>query len=247
MEEKLKKYGPMAVIGAAIVGGIYYLSRNSSGGTSTNNAGYSVVNPPDNSAAVAAAASMDQSRLALASTGLQTLASLTAQKEDDATKITLSNVAAKNSVDLSTINANRDITLQQGQLTALDTQSKYSLAQSQIQNDSAIAIQKEQDDAAIRQQTINANTQNNAIKAQQAIAHHNSNVSMITSFIGLVALVAMCYDQTDSALGNRRIYTHGDATSYFPGENDKVINNNMGPAFRTPKGGDAQYIRRRGY
>lgn len=247
MEEKLKKYGPMAVIGAAIVGGIYYLSRNSSGGTSTNNAGYSVVNPPDNSAAVAAAASMDQSRLALASTGLQTLASLTAQKEDDATKITLSNVAAKNSVDLSTINANRDITLQQGQLTALDTQSKYSLAQSQDSNATSIAIQKEQDDAAIRQQTINANTQNNAIRAQESVAKHSSNTTAILQIVGIAAMIAFCYDQTDNALGNRRIYTHGDATPHYPGGGGKVINENMGPAFRTPEVGNAQYIRTRGY
>src|SRR6266487_1458688 len=188
-DEQIRKYTPMALIGAAIIGGIYYLRRGA--GTVSNNTGYSVVNPPDNSAGIAAAASIENARMQLAGTGLATLASLTSQKEKDATDLSLAHVSADAGLQLANIDSARqlglseiasenEIDLHHSQLTALQTQADFQLNATRSANDAALAIQKEQDAAALNFRSIDSATQDNAVRAAASVQKHHDNTSIIS-------------------------------------------------------------------
>lgn len=250
-ETELKKYLPYVIGGVAIFGGIIYLRRAGGGGAGAENTatgGYSVVNPPDNSAAVAASASIANARLQLAGAGLGAITTLTSDKQKFDAELRSQNSAQDASLGLATINANRDITVANtnadlskfqigAQLDAVKTQSDYGYKALLANNDFEINQMHEQNAAALNAASINAQTQNTAVKTAASAQKHHDNVSAITSILGLVAMFAFCYEDTSNAHANRRVYGHGEGTRHI-GEPQANV---LGPSWRTPNRPSARY------
>lgn len=247
MDENVKKNLPFILGGVIIIGGIIYLRRNSTAGPSVNT-GYSVVNPPDNSASIAAATAAQQSQFQLAGTGLAALTQLTSESMKEKYLLTSESQAQTAQINLATIQSaneieqlhiNADVSRAQtnAALEAARIQSDFQLRSLESQNNTALAVAREQSAAAINQRNTDAAVQNNAIKTQGKTAQRASTTSAIVS-LAMIAMMFFCYEDTDGALMNRRIYGHQDPRHQFPGPKDLELSDVVGPSWRSPRNDD---------
>jgi hypothetical protein len=115
MNETVKKYWPVAVVGVIVFLIYWYYTNNSAGSDSSGgySTGVSVIPPADNSAQVQAAYGLQQSQIAAGLQAYQSFLGFEIAKDNNATGLEALKVQTQGSLDMQSLLNQHDIGLEQ--------------------------------------------------------------------------------------------------------------------------------------